>query len=562
MKLTTLLLFVCMLVITNSISAQTLPDSITKRIDNIFAAYSVPGSPGCTVGVVRNDSLIFAKGYGLANLEYNQPNTPATIYHMASISKQFTAYAIVLLAKQGRLQLDDDVHKYLPWFTIPGKKITIRQLLNHTSGVRDQWQMLAIAGTRLDDVITQNQVIKILSNQRALNFEPGSQYTYSNSGFTMLSEIVHSVTGKTLRQFTDSAIFKPLGMLNTHFHDDYMEVVKNRSYSYFRDGIGYKNAVLSYAVSGATSLFTNIDDMAKWVMNFYNTVVGSSNDIATLTQRGVLNNGKNIDYALGISNGQYKGWQQFSHSGGDAGYRTFISVFPGKKMGFLVFCNLGAMNAFELTNKLQAVFIQDSIQNKTTAKEDDDDKDELPKPLSDTAAVKKFVGDYISEDGTQMNIYLRNGQLFTRTNNDNDALVKESADSFSVFNTPGFAVVFKGTAAGMKAVIITPDGRINMQQFNAKQNLTGGDLQEFTGNYYCPELNCNYGIKQQDGKLLLTNSKYDDAPLTLKGKNHLYSNLWWMGHLYIRRDAAGKITGFDVNDGRVQHLAFNRVPAN
>jgi CubicO group peptidase (beta-lactamase class C family) len=152
----------------------------------------------------------------MANLEYGIPITPETIFHMASVSKQFTAYSIVLLAKQGKLQLDDDIHKYLSWFPDLKEKITIHNLLNHTSGIRDQWQLLAISGTRLDDVITQEHIIKILSRQKALNFKPGEQYSYSNSNFTLLAEIVKSITGQSLRKFTDSAIFKPLGMNNTH----------------------------------------------------------------------------------------------------------------------------------------------------------------------------------------------------------------------------------------------------------------------------------------------------------------------------------------------------------
>src|SRR6185503_3339421 len=172
--------------------SQTLASDTAKKIDSLFKTWDNNSSPGCAIGIVRNDSLIYAKGYGIANLEYGIPVTPETIFHMASVSKQFTAYSIVLLANQGRLQLDDDIHKYLPWFSDVKAKITIRHLLNHTSGIRDQWQLLAISGTRLDDVITQDHIIKILGKQEALNFRPGEQYSYSNSGFTMLAEIVRS----------------------------------------------------------------------------------------------------------------------------------------------------------------------------------------------------------------------------------------------------------------------------------------------------------------------------------------------------------------------------------
>lgn len=218
--------------------SQSLPPGMTEKIDSLFLKWDRISSPGWAVGVVRNDSLVFAKGYGMANLEYGVPISPETIFHMASVSKQFTAFSIVLLARQGKLNIDDDIHMYLRWFPDLKEKITIRQLLNHTSGVRDQWQLLSIAGTRIDDVITQEHIVRLLSKQGALNFKPGEEYMYSNSGFTMLAEIVRSVTGQTLRQFTDSAIFRPLGMTHTHFHDDYTEIVPNRSYSYEQDGKG------------------------------------------------------------------------------------------------------------------------------------------------------------------------------------------------------------------------------------------------------------------------------------------------------------------------------------
>src|SRR6478736_4928850 len=160
-----------------SISAQPLPDSITKKIDSLFLQWNTKNTPGCAIGIVRNDSLIYAKGYGMANLEYAIPNTPATIFHMGSVSKQFTAWSILLLERQGKLHLDDDIHKYLLWFPDLKEKITIRNLLNHTSGIRDQWQLLAISGTRLDDVITQDHIVKLLSKQQALNFKPGEKYS-------------------------------------------------------------------------------------------------------------------------------------------------------------------------------------------------------------------------------------------------------------------------------------------------------------------------------------------------------------------------------------------------
>ncbi len=318
--------------------AQVIADSTIKKIEKLFSKWNRVNSPGCVIGVVRHDSLIFSNGFGLANLEYDIKNTPETMYHMASVSKQFTAFSILLLAKQGKLSLDDDVRVYLPWFPDLKEKITIRHLLNHTSGIRDQWQLLAIAGTRLDDVIKQEHIIKILSAQKELNFKPGEKNSYSNSGYTMLSEIVKSITGQSLRKFTDSAIFKPLMMEQTHFHDNYTEIEKNRAYSYsMMDSVHFTNEVLAYSSSGATSLFSNVNDMSKWIINFYKPKIGDSNDIQNLTTKGKLADGSSINYGMGIGIFDYKGYTVFGHNGADAGFRTVVVVFPELQYGFIIF---------------------------------------------------------------------------------------------------------------------------------------------------------------------------------------------------------------------------------
>jgi CubicO group peptidase (beta-lactamase class C family) len=494
------LIIICAIVFAfeTNIAAQPLPDSTIKKIDHLFAKWNSSGSPGCTVGIVRNDSLIFSKGYGMANLEYGIPNEPQTLYHMASVSKQFTAFSIIILARQGKLNLDDDVHKWLPWFPDLKEKITIQNLLNHTSGIRDQWQLLAIAGTRLEDVITQDQIIKILSKQQALNFKPGDKYSYSNSGFTMLAEIVKAVSGQTLRQFTDSAIFKPLGMTSTHIHDDYTEIERKRSYSYGRkDSSHFVNAVLSYSVSGATSLFTNIDDMSKWVMNFDEHKVGDQQDIQMLTLKGKLNNGKELAYARGIVNDTWKGWRQYSHGGADAGYRTYVAVFPDLKMGFMVFGNLADFNPGKKVYELADLFIQD-----TTASAKGKEKRNNTAPTLNIRS-EKFTSNFTGEIGSDQKSYI--------------------------------------------------------QKYIPDTSPADDGLEPYTGVYYCPELDCRYGIVLRDNNLFLTNSKYNDSKLVLIGKDHLMGNTWWMNQLMMLRDSKNNIVGFEVNSDRVMHLRFNKI---
>jgi CubicO group peptidase (beta-lactamase class C family) len=546
-----------LLLISLQLSAQNLPDSVTKRIDALFNRWNSAASPGCVIGVIRNDSLIYAKGYGMANLEYAIPNSPEIIFHMASISKQFTAYSIVLLARAGKLNLDDDIHKYLSWFPDLKEKITIRQLLNHTSGIRDQWQLLAISGTRLDDVITQEQIVKILSKQQELNSKPGEKYNYCNSGYTMLAEIVKSVTGKTLRQFTDSAIFKPLGMSSTHFHDDYTEIEKNRAYSYQRKGtFQYSNSILSYSNAGATSLFTNINDLSKWVMNFYQYNVGDQQDILQLTEKGKLNNGTELNYALGIIVNEYKGWKQYTHNGSDAGYRTYLSVLPDLKTGFIIFSNIGDFD-YSKIYALADVFIKDSTKkNEETKKPAIDSSIAI---LKDSSYIKKYLGNYIGDEGYPGSLELKQGKLLYQSNNNTKVLVPEEKNKFSMLTQPDVKWTFRMKAKDTVIGINNQGNVVRLVKFVKDQVRTDEELMKYTGTYYSSELDCSYSIILKSHDLYLANAKYSDTKISMAGNDHLNTGFWWMTHLMVLRDKRKDISGFEVNAGRVMHLKFKKI---
>jgi len=461
-----------------------------------------------------------------------------------------------LLERRGKLSPDDDIHKYLNWFPDLKEKITIRNLLNHTSGIRDKWELLATAGTRLDDVITQDQIIKILSKQQALNFKPGTDWSYSNSGFTLLAEIVKSVSGQTLRQFTDSAIFNPLGMKNTHFHDDYTEIVPNRSYSYVTTEKGrYANAVLSYSNVGATSLFTNIDDMSKWIMNFYDPAVGVQTTIQELTEPVIINGVKRRNYAKGIVADSIYGQRRYQHGGADAGYQTFISVFPGLKMGFIVFSNLGNVNAQRKNEELASLFIKD-----TSPKRNDKSsrRDSALAILADTGSLRNYTGDYIADDATHFAFVIKDRKLYGITPNGKyHLLIRAADDVYAVFaDTTSW---FRFSGAGTKRITIDeywPAGNhLQFEKYDGSAR-TDRQLSAYVGTYYCPELDCNYRIGLKDHRLFLSNAKYSDSPLTLYGDDHLVDNFWWMNHLHITRNTKNQITGFELNGNRVMHLKF------
>ncbi|MDX1286002.1 MAG: serine hydrolase domain-containing protein, partial [Draconibacterium sp.] len=306
----------------NESQAQIWPRQ-QLRIDSLFLKWSNNNSPGAAITIVKNGEIEYKAGYGLANLEYNIPVTPQTVFHIASVSKQFTAFAVLLLENEGKLSMDDDIRKHIPEVPDFGEKITLKHLVHHTSGMRDQWNLLAMAGWRLDDVITKEHILKLVAKQKDLNFKPGEKFMYCNTGFTLLAEVVERVSGQSFAEYTKENIFMPLKMNSTLFYDNHEKIVKNRAYSYK----GFRNnpikSVLSYANAGATSLFTTVEDISLWAANFEEPVVGNQQIFAKMEERAILNNGDTISYAYGQSIGKYKGLKTITHGGADAGYRTF-----------------------------------------------------------------------------------------------------------------------------------------------------------------------------------------------------------------------------------------------
>jgi CubicO group peptidase (beta-lactamase class C family) len=321
-------------------------DGLTSKVDAVFAQWDRPDSPGAALAVVKRGKVLHARGYGMADLEHDAPITPHTVFHVASVSKQFTAFGIVLLAEQGRLGLDDAIDLHLKEVPDFGRRITIRQLILHTSGLRDQWDMLQMAGWRMDDVITQGQILRLVTRQRELNFDPGSEHRYCNTGYTLLAEIVARVGGEPFPEWMRAHVFEPLGMGRTQFYDDHERIVKDRAYSYKPAGRGaYKKSVLNYANVGATSLLTTAEDLACWVANLGEPRVGNERTMARMCERGKLGNGDVIDYACGLSVDEYRGLRRIGHGGADAGYRSYVGWFPDQDLGVIVLSNLASFDA-------------------------------------------------------------------------------------------------------------------------------------------------------------------------------------------------------------------------
>jgi CubicO group peptidase (beta-lactamase class C family) len=336
----------------------TLADSMARRVDAVFARYGSLDAPGCALGVYQNGHTVMAKGYGAANIEYAVPLTPTTPMIMGSVSKQFTAASIALLVDEGRISLDDDVRMYLPELPDYGKRITIDHLVHHTSGLRDFWALAEAGGMRLDDGYTVSDMLALAARQHHLNFDPGAEYNYSNTGYVALGEIVHRMTGKSLREFAAERIFTPLGMNVSHFHDDHNQPVMGRAFAYSPAAAGaWRINVWNNDIVGQGGLMTTVEDLAKWDENFYTGRVGGAKFLALQLQQGKLNDGTVLSYAFGLQIGDYRGLAMVEHGGSTGGYRTDITRFPSAHTSVVTMCNVSTADAAGMAHRVADVVL-------------------------------------------------------------------------------------------------------------------------------------------------------------------------------------------------------------
>ncbi len=368
-----------------------------KKVHELLAPFEKKNAPGFVIGIIQGNKFIFRRGYGMAELENNIPITDKTIFKVASLSKQFTATCIALLEDYGRISLTDNIRKYFPEMPKYKAPITVNHLIHHTSGIRDYLILLDIAGRSNENFYTNDEVIRLISREKSLNFKPGEKYEYSNSNYLLLAEMIKRISNKTLRHFADENIFTPLGMRSTHFQDDHTMVVKNRAVGYsYKDGEGYKIYDTILDIVGDGGLFTNIDDLFLWDQNFYHNKLGRNKKrfIKHLLTSGVLNNGERIEYAFGLVINKYKGLEMVSHEGNFVGFKSDMLRFSSQKFSVICLSNLYEFSPKKLCMNIANIYLRDKFK------------------------LKEYIGEYYSEElEAKYTVNMKDGRLYLLSSN-------------------------------------------------------------------------------------------------------------------------------------------------
>ncbi len=519
------------------------PVSLEATADQVFAQFNSTHSPGCAVGVRQNGRDLLLRGYGMADLESNAPITPATIFESGSVAKQFTAAAILLLVNDGKLNLDDPVRKYIPELPEYPRPLLVRHLLSHTSGLREWSNLVALAGwPRGSRVHTQADLLEAVFAQKSLNYPVGDYYSYTNSGFALLPTIVERVSGVSFAQFSEDRIFKPLGLTNTHWRDDFTTVVPGRAQAYSRRGTGWALDMPFENVHGPGGLLTTTRDWLSWNDHLDKKTLAVS-VVDSLTKQAVLTSGRVISYARGVTVGSYRGTQEIAHSGSTGGYSTYLARYPQKGLSIAVLCNAAGAPATAFTRALVDAVIPD-LAARVTA----------DTVAVDPAALARVAGIYRS---TRTHEPLVIGDVGGRGGR-GAAVRSLRAGGWLLGNSPAtFESGRDGRPAAVHVIGADADTVTFVYAAGAQWSPTPEQLNAFAGRYRSDEVPGVWSVSVDGGRLVASSRAAVKATLTPVYPDAFVAT-GGLGTVWFIRDARGAVVEMHSGSARVWDFTFRR----
>jgi CubicO group peptidase (beta-lactamase class C family) len=532
--------------------------SFAATNDPVFGAVDA-GAPGCAAGAMRGGRSVFSGAYGLADLKHKTPLTGASLFNMASVSKQFTALTVLQLEQEGLLKLSDPVRKYIPELGAFAADITLYQLLTHTSGIRDFIAMGEIAGTSPETFTTEQAFLAIMARQTVGDFVPGTSFVYGNSDYVLLSLVVRRVSGQTLNAAAHQRIFAPLGMKHSIFRHDHHTAIPGMATGYaIKDG-AWQAANDGQDVVGGSGLYSSIAEMLLWAKNFHQPVIGAA-ALATMQARGALSNGQQTGYGMGLAPLTYRGLKVIAHNGSVKGYRSSFQVFPDQDFAAIVLCNSGSASPEQIGSRLADIYLADQFAGAAAgAAGGASQSAPASKSVPTSALLDAYVGDYVRDNGYGISINRKGDQLVTRptglaefpltTIAQNSFLLDASATHYT-FAAPGA----DGHTASLE--VISPSRHSVLTRI-ALPPLSQAELDGYVGHYVSAELGAAIDIVVRDGALVLYAPTQEQRLLRIAPD--AFSADYPFGSVRFARDGA-HITGVVVN-GAIKNLHFDRTSA-
>ena len=543
--------FVTTVLLAAPLAAQSPSDPAPARVDSLFARVNRSDGPGCAVGVYRAGAVVYANGYGMASLEHGIRISPRTAFYIASTSKQFTAISIALLAEAGQLDLEAPVRRWFPELPAYADSVTVGDLVHHTSGIRDYLTLWGQAGRSFGNDITEDEALASITRQKSLDFKPGTRWSYSNSGYFLLSVLVRRVTGKSLQQFADSAMFKPLGMTSTRFQDDRMFVIPNRAEGYEpKAGGGWAEHRTGYALVGDGGLYTTVEDLAKWDANFYDNKLGKGGSafIEAITTPGKLSGNRPMNYAFGLMREEYRGLPVVAHGGAFIGFRAALTRYPTRQLSVAVLCNDYTADADGMATGVADLYL--AVPPKTVAAGP-------AVPKIPPARLADYAGRFELFLGVPVVLTPRDSTLAAEFMGRPSTPMARKSDSSFAFPLGNIELVFPLNPGGpaKELVMISPTATDRVPRLPDAPVLAPSDLAAYAGKYWSDELEVHYSIEVTSGKLFLKRGGGAGVELHPIAPEMFAANV---GKLSFRKGADGKVAGFKLGTSRSEGIEFVR----
>ena len=524
-------------------------DQQLQQADRLAKVHDQGSGPGLAITVKQNGRTLYKKQQGFANLEHRIPISDSTVFLVGSISKQFTTFSILLLEQAGKLSVDDPITKFLPELKDLPYSISVRQLANHTSGFRNNYDLNGLRGRQEGELSGQSEMVALLVRQKGLNFKPGKRFQYSNAGYVLLAEIVSRVSGLPFSTFVQERILSPLGMQNSMFREDPGVLVTNKADSYIKHEEGYQYLPMNAAIVGSTGLYTTTEDLSLWAQNYDKLVVGSAALVAKMAQPSLLNSGESIPYGLGLETKLYRGVKVEFHGGGDAGFRAYLLRVPEYQFTVAITGNYEAFNPLNLAYGMIDIFL---------AKQLDEQPGTTP-PSYTTKELERFAGDYQVFPGLYITIFAKNDTLFFTGYGAGDGLalpplVEPQAFEFPhrphskiVFSDQGLRWHFSDFSYPGQKVTLSPP------PYDEES------LHEYTGAFVNEELETRYAVIQRSGRLVATHAFNPDIRFRPIAPDAFISNESYFGRVEFKRDTQGRITHCLISGQKAYQLYFEKT---
>lgn len=537
------------------ISLAQLSSEKETQLDSIFQEWNQPGMPGGSVGVMQDGRIIYSKAFGLASLDFGVPNTPNTLFNIASVSKQFTAMAIVRMSEKGLLSLDDDVRKYLPEIPDFGQKINFRHLIHHTSGLRSVHDMLGLAGWRGDDLRSNEDVFRFVTLQKDLNYPVGERYGYCNTGYVLMAMVVERLSGKSFPEWMASEVFEPLGLEHTYVEDNYTRIVPGNASSYYHSNNRIFERALDYwNYTGAGNIHSTSEDLLIWAKNLYQPQPGWENAFEQMKEIGLYSNGRPSNYAFGLFVDEFEGQKRIHHSGSIGGFRAHIATFPEPKLSIVMLSNFSSSNLGQRLSKVSEILLDELVSPKQLLISN---QGESQIPYANE--LRHLEGNYWDTfDKQVIQIFEKEQKLIVKIGNSESTLQHLGNGEFSVLESDGRKLSFQVQNEEVtNAKSISKEGIENIWIPLGENSFSASDLKDLEGEYFSEELQASYWFKIDGENLMVYHPRHGEIPLERMTAN-AFRGTWPVFSVEFVLNREGKAAEVMLSNERVKNLKLSR----